>query len=440
MKKNEMMMKAVVVGIVFCLAGLPPALAEEAKDGREGRILDELAAEALAKAPSLKQMTARINAEKTRAAQARVYPDPLLSVGLMNMPFRPAKFDASPMTGLHFTLTQVIPWPSKRSLAGKVAGREVEVTEEKLREAQLQLSAMVRLTALALGFLDIEERITKRHGDVLDRVVKVAEARYQVNKSLFQDVLKAGLERSSINDRVQEIAQNRESLEARLNALVGRDVSAEVARITLPGAPELKENADELIDRAIANRPLLAQQRKRIEVERLRRKEAEKGFLPDFGVNFTYVHRRDSGMDPVDGMDFWSIGVSIRVPLWSISAVRARIRQADAGIVQGQEGFRAALLEISRDIKASHDTLRRLETRIDIYKRQLLPQSRRVLQASMNDYTTGKVNFITVLDHQRSLLKYEIDLWRMEVSRLQQWETLRAAVGGDTLQRSGDRE
>jgi len=350
-------------------------------------------------------------------------------VGLINMPFSPAKFNATPMTGVQLTAMQVIPWPSKLSLAGRVARSRVKVTAQSLKEARLRLGAMVRATALVLALIDAEERITKQHGKLLDGLIKVADVRYRVNQGLLQDLLKAKLARSRIVDRLQKIARRRAAVEARLNALLGRKITAKVPKIRLPPPSTLKHSTRQLVDLAARNRPLLAKWRKRIRVEQLKRKLAKAGYLPDFGVSFTYRFRQDTGSDPVNGMDFWSVGLAIRIPLWSISKTRARVREADAGIRRERQGLRSAMVKSARDVRTARDAIAHLEARVRIYQTRILPQARQVLQASLMAYTTGKVTFLTVLDHERTLFTYETAFWRIKVAKAQQWEVLRAAVG-----------
>lgn len=404
-------------------------VASSTKSKTSTDMLMSLSRAALKRNPSLRQIEARIRVAKSKIAQVKAFPDPLLSIGLVNMPFSPVKFNATPMTGLQFTATQVIPWPTKLSLAGRVAGSRVKVFAQSLKEARLRLGAMVRATALVLAFIDAEELITKQHGKLLDGLIKVADVRYRVNTGLLQDLLKAKLARSRIVDRLQKIARRREAVEARLNALLGRRTTAKVPKIKIPTGKKLQHTITQLVVLAARNRPLLAKWRKRIRVEQLRRKLAKTGYLPDFGVSFTYRYRQDNGMDPVNGMDFWSIGLAIRIPLWSIPRTRARIREAEAGIARERQGLRSALLKVARDVRTARDAIRRLEARLRIYTKRILPQARQVLQASLMAYTTGKVSFLTVLDHERTLFTHETGFWRISVSKAQQWEVLRAAVG-----------
>lgn len=401
-------------------------------------VLEKIVDEALRESPSLREIKARIESEKAKVDQAAAYPDPLISVGLMNMPFRPLKFNATPMTGLQVTATQSVPWPKKLSMARKVQRRRVRVVENDLEEARLELKSLVRNAALALAYIEAEEKITKQHRKLIENVIKIVDESYRADKALLQDLLKAKLSLSSMDDRLEVIRRQRDGVEARLNSLIGREIDAEVPKIKLASFPPIKYSTKALIDMAIESRPLLAKIRNRIDVQKLRKEEAKTGYLPDLGLSVSYRFRRNSGGDPVDGMDFWSVGIAIRIPLWSIKKTRARVKEAEANIEMEQQGLRSTMLEIARDVRTARDSIRRMEKRIEIYEKNILPQSREVLRASINAYVAGKVSFITLLDHERTLLKHEINYWRIRVSKAQHWETLQAVVGKEFSAESKD--
>ena len=406
-----------------------PSLKLEVQKEKGSDVLEKMVDEALREAPSLREIKARIRSAKSKVDQAAAYPDPLISVGLINMPFSPVKFNATPMTGLQVTATQSVPWPTKLSTARKVERRRVSVIESDLEEARLKLKSLVRNAAFALVFIEAEERITKQHRKIIGNVIRIVDVRYRADKGLLQDLMKAKLAYSSIDDRLETIRQRRDGVEARLNSLIGREIDSEVPKIELASFSPIKYSTKALIDMAIESRPLLAKRRNKIDVQNLRREEAKTGYLPDLGLSFSYRFRRNTGGDPVDGMDFWSVGIAIRIPLWSISKTRARVKEAEAGIELEQQGLRSDILEIARDIRTARDAIQRLENRIELYKKKILPQAREIMKASINAYATGKVSFLTVIDNERTLLEHEINYWKIQVSRAQQWEILQAVVG-----------
>jgi len=410
-------------------ASVPKAATPRDK-GAKPATLDALAREAVKLSPGLQQLAARVKVARAKVGQAKAWPDPTFGVALMNMPFWPASFNATPMTGLQLSITQPIHFPTKRSLAGRVAASRARVPAELLKEARLQLAGLVRVTALELAYLRAELRITLRHAKLLDSFIQLALARYRVNVGLLQDLLKARVARSRIPDTKERIARRREGVEAAVNALIGRSITAKVTAPKLPSPRRVSRSLQQLVTLARHQRPVLAAWGRRIQTAHLMRKLARTGYYPDFGVRFAYRYRQDSGMDPVEGMDFWSIGVTIKIPLFSIGRTRARIREAEAVILRDRHGLRATWILVQKQLRLAFDAIRRLDRRALNYRKRILPEARRTLQAAIAAYTTGKVAFLSVLDQQRALLRFETALWRIRVERAKQWERLRAAVGG----------
>lgn len=392
--------------------------------------LASLARKALAAHPSVKQIEARIRVARAKVDQASAYPDPKVTVGLVNMPFWPARFDETPMTGLQVTLTQVIPWPTKRSLAGEVASRRADVAAAALREARLRLGAAIRIGWLELALRDAERRIEKEREVLLGRLLKLVQVRYRVHKAQLQDLLKARLRRSRVADRQLRIARARDAAEARLNALLGRPAAASLpAAVPVPRAPTLQRTLPQLLATARRKRPALTRWKRRMAVQSLRRKQARTGFYPDLGVSLGYRYRQDSGMDPVDGMDFWSVGVSVRIPLWSIGKTRAAVKEADAALTRDRSGYENERLEVARQVRTARDAVKRLQSRLRLYQRRILPEARQTLEAAIASYTTGKLDFLSVLDHEEALYSQRLAALQIRVRLAQQWAALRAAVG-----------
>ncbi len=420
-------MKWTVLIVVVCVL---PTAPHARKPAAQSQSVDGLARLAVKNHPSLKQLAARVRLAQAKVAQAKAWPDPTFGVALQSMPFWPARFNATPMTGLQLTLTQPLPFFTKRTLAGRVARSRAKVPAAQLREARIQLAGLVRVTALELSYLQAERAVLRRHRKLLGTVIKVSEARYRVNAGLLQDVLKARVARDRLDDRLQKNAGRLEGVETAVNALLGRAITLKVKAPKLPAPRSVTSSLARLLVRAKKGRPMLRAWRRRIITARLSRSLARTGYYPDFGISVGYRFRQDSGLEAIKGMDFWSIGITVKIPLFSLARTRSRIRQADATIARELHGRRAAELLVAKQVRLAFDALRRLDKRVRGFNKKILPTARQAIQATVAAYTTGKVRFVSVLEQLRALLRYETALWRVRVRRAQQWQRLRAAVGG----------
>jgi len=294
----------------------------------------------------------------------------------------------------------------------------------------LRLGAAIRIGWLELALRDAERRIEKERDALLARLLKLVQVRYRVQKAQLQDLLKARLRRSRVADRQLRIVRARDAAEARLNALLGRPAAARLpAAVSVPRAPALRRTLPKLLATARRKRPALTRWKQRMAVQSLRREQARTGFYPDLGVSLGYRYRQDSGMDPVDGMDFWSVGVSVRIPLWSIGKTRAAVNEAEAALSRDRSGYENERLEVARQVRTARDAVKRLQSRLRLYQRRILPEARQILEAAIASYTTGKLDFLSVLDHEEALYSHRLAALRVRVRLAQQWAALRAAVG-----------
>ena len=102
--------------------------------------LDSLVALAVADGPSVRAARERLSAARARIGPVGALPDPMLSVGIMNVPV------AEPGLGDFMTMTTVsaqqsFPYPGKRSLAGRASELDARAAERRLRAVENEVAA-----------------------------------------------------------------------------------------------------------------------------------------------------------------------------------------------------------------------------------------------------------------------------------------------------------
>ncbi len=94
-----------------------------------GQSLAELIDSSIASSPELKMLNAKINAASNRIEQNTNLPDPMLSLGFMNLPTSTFSFNEEPMTMKVIGLSQEIPFPGMLGTKADVNRKDVEITE-----------------------------------------------------------------------------------------------------------------------------------------------------------------------------------------------------------------------------------------------------------------------------------------------------------------------
>src|SRR6266849_3561360 len=105
----------ILAASALVLAGASPARAQDwAAPVAGDSVLQALVAEALARNPTVAQRQAAVRAATLRIRPAGSLPDPMLSVGVMDLLLPHFEFNRSDFTEADVELSQEIPWPGGR--------------------------------------------------------------------------------------------------------------------------------------------------------------------------------------------------------------------------------------------------------------------------------------------------------------------------------------
>lgn len=284
---------------------------------------------AVARAPLIDASRAGVTAAREDAARADALPDPMLTVGIDNLPVTGADaFDpnADFMTMKKIGLRQEIPSRAKREARVSLARSEVDkaradATATRLAVRRATAGAWVQLWAAQLELAALQALRSQA-----ELAAQLAKARVSGGGASVGDALAAEAARLELDNRIAAAQAERSAAQAGLARWVGKH--ADVAASDSPGFDVLPHSQSQLlgaIDRLGTLLPIVAgveTAASAIDVAR-----AEK--RPDWSVAASYGQR--SG-----GSDMLMFEVGIGLPLFT------RNRQ-DRGIAAREAEYRAAL-------------------------------------------------------------------------------------------------
>lgn len=194
--------------------------------------LDKLVRKALLDNPDLLAAKARWDMATHRIIQAGSIDDPKLSLVLSNYPVDSFSDSVTPMTGKEIQLSQMLPFPGKLAAKEKMAEQQALWYRGIYEETRLQLVQKIKDAWYRLYYQERAIDVTRRNIKILKDFTRLTETRYAVGTGLQQDVLKAQLERSKLQDKLFNLEQQRITVIAELNRLLNRPGAAPVE---LPG-------------------------------------------------------------------------------------------------------------------------------------------------------------------------------------------------------------
>jgi outer membrane protein TolC len=375
---------------------------EEAPDA----LLRELLAEASRNNPDIQVAQRELDAVRNRISPAGALDDPMLEVGVLNLPAQSRSFRSEDMTMKMIGLTQRLPYPGKRALRREVAEKEAEAVAHNYQEVSNRVVRNIKVAYVDLGLVDESARLTERNRRILEQFLAIAEARYAVGQGSQADVLKAQTQLSRMADELIKLGRERPMLEAELNRAIGR---ASAPRPIVPPVARAREVAlrlDELREAALANRPQLLAQQNLVARGANAIDLARKDYYPDFDVRFSYG-QRDNTMD-MRREDMISLTVAINLPIWGGSKRGPRVAEAEAMREQARRMYEAQASEIVTMLRQQVATAEQSLKSARLYETGILPQARLAVDASIAAYNVNRVDFFTLLDNQMTVFNYEI--------------------------------
>lgn len=393
----------VILALAWLVAGA--ALAQQTSAPRDAQ-LSALVAEALQRNADLQAARLGLSAARQRVEPAAALDDPMLELGVVNLPLQSKSFAREDMTMKMIGLTQRLPYPGKRALRRAAAEREAEAAEQNLQELANKVRRDVKVAYFDLALVEESERVTQKNLRLMEQLSSIAESRYSVGQATQSDVLKAQTQRARMQEELIKLGRERPMFEAELNRALGRSTPAAVQ----PAALRLHEidlSLEQLRATARASRPQLLGQQRTIDRSVAMLDMARKEYYPDFDFRVSYG-QRDNTLDGMKREDMISFVVAINLPLWRGRKLEPREAEAQSMREEAASMYQAKLNETDAMLRQQVATAEQSLRAVRLYETALLPQARLSADASLAAYRVGRVDFMTLLDSQVTVFSAEL--------------------------------
>jgi len=378
--------------------------------------------------PDLDVAKASARAAEHRVRPAGAFPDPRLAYEASNIPTGDFDFKSTPLSGHQLGLRQKLPFPGLLSNQASAAERGAEAERLLVEDQELLTDAAVERAWSELAFAQQALEITSRNVALLRQLSETTESRYRVGSGLQQDVLRAQVELTAL---LQEELRRTEAIE-RAEAFV-------VALLDLPPETRLPQTASlassgeppallPLLEDLASKNARIRAAEQRVNEAKHRIRVAELEGLPDVDLGIGYRVRENVAGDPVNGDDFFSAGVTVRLPI-DRSKYRSRVAERRALLRRSEANLRAARAMLGAATRHAHAELTRADSEEALLETGLVPQARQSLDSSRSAYEVGRIEFLSLLDSQVRLLGAELRLARAKADKRIAFAALETAAG-----------
>jgi outer membrane protein, heavy metal efflux system len=162
-----------------------------------------------------------------------------------------------------------------------------------------------------------------------------------------------------------------------------------------------------LDDAALEDSPELAREQAGVEAAQSARALTYRDRYPDFALGL-----RDTR--PRDGTETWDVIVQMTIPLQQ-SARRDREAEAASSLEAAHASLEAARARIEGRLGETFAAFTSGREKAGLLRTTLLPQAKATLEAAQAGYETGQVNFNTLIEAERQILRTRLALLDAEV-------------------------
>src|SRR5437867_6749317 len=389
-------------------------------EGPAGRLrLTDVLEQAREKNPEIRAAQGRAAAAAAVPGRVRALDDPTFSYEVWNAP-DPVRVDRADNNILR--LSQKIPFPGKRALAGEVAVREADMARSESSGVELDVAAAVKRAYYDLWAAHELLHVYSRERGLVERFARIAEQKYGVGQVAQSDVLRAQVELTHFINRVTTQTLAIDGARAELNALLSRAPGDLLGVPEDPPPPRLDPEVDRLIGLAVESRPEVRAQQAAVAREEAAVRLAQRNYFPDFEFNvgrFVNPGQRDG----FGAMAAVSIPIAYK---WKYDAglgeARARLSSAQAELRRLQD-------RVQREVKQAHVRAETARLQWSLFVNTHIPQAEQSLRVAESAYQTGAIDWLPLIDTARTLESVHVEHIQADAEFAKAYADLERAVG-----------
>lgn len=363
------------------------------------------------------------DAANERIGPAGALPDPVLRTEFFDITNqgmnKPVSVLPSQIGGTRYLMMQTLPWYGRRDLKRDLATTQAEQAQRQVFATWVELAGKIKSAYSMHYYLAGSERLTRDTLELMDRLEQIARTRYANGAGSQQDVIRAQIELSELHTELLALQNEQHHVHVNINTLLSRPQDSELAEPAVPPAVPARLDHAALEQKLRSHNPELMLADARVGEAEKSRDLSLSNRYPDFtlGVAPTQVG---------SAVKSWDLMVELNIPLRQESR-RSQEREAEARLAASEARklgqLNQALSELSENISGFEIAL---QTDATIAQR-LLPLAELSFQSALSGYQNGRIDFSTLLDARRQILKarqqriraqYDAQLRLIEIERL----------------------
>ena len=373
----------------------------------------------------------RLQEQAIRAASKGVnhYPDPMFSIGLLNLPSDGLAFNQEPMTQFKVGVAQI--FPRGDSLAIKQRQLNYQAKQHPYQREDRKAKIQVTVSQLWLDAIKADQiiRLIKRDRVLFEQLIDIVKASYSSaqGNTRQQDVISAQLELARLDDRLTAMNSQRDMALTNLSQWLSPAAQLVVYKTfaensLLPTSPELADEIKLLLQREdnvgllqlLTHHPAIRAIKQSVKAADTAVNLAKQKYKPQWEVNASYAYRDDNPLGQ-SRADFFSIGITVDVPIFGYAKQDSEVEASRLNAQAIKTDKRLLQQQMLAQMLSLYQQGSRFGQREKGFLDAILPQIQEQADASLSAYTNDDGDFSEVMRARISQLNAKIDLIDIQI-------------------------
>jgi len=408
-KMNKIKTKTLLLLIIFLLFG-------GVISAQEAVSLPALIEKAIEVNPKIKSLQAKLNVARENIPIGTNLPDPVFSVGLLNVPVNTFSFRQEAMTGTALNLTQTIPFPGSLKAKAEVKAMDTLIVKQEIADLNNQIAQQMSTLYFSLQEKRREIELAKESVDLLKQVSLVVKRKFEVGSASLENIVQVEVQITRVKDKIEALKGDAQSKQAQMNAYLLRNDSVFIATPKIVPISHEVFVTDTLLKLAALNRPVLKGIKLYQDKAVLQQKEVEKNYYPDLKVRLQYTFRSYNQATGMNYPDFLGLVVGITIPIGYGGNIKAQVNKTRYLQDYYGQQFHSSLQILQQSFGSIIAKINELRSRENLLAKTMLPQTIQAYQAAMADYQVNKIDFVNVIKAEDDILKIKTELAKLRTS------------------------
>ncbi|MHB1661768.1 MAG: TolC family protein [bacterium] len=364
------------------------------------------------KNPNITSKAIKTEGQKEKIIIAKALPEPVIGFGLTDANgFNNPEIGVEPMSDIGFSISQMIPFPSKLETKSQINRYSYMSSKEKTQALKVNTVYLVKAEYYELALIEKQISVIKYDRMLLKIILNYTSQKYGVGEASAPAYVRTMLEDSSLAASLFSLDKAKSKLIYLLSEQSGFKESLIKSKTAiLSGIKEAKSSMPgykTILKEAFKFNPDLKS------VKYLHKKSnkelalAKESYLPDFYLKAGYGYRYS--MVPV-----LSASVGLSLPVYFNSYQAPLVNKAEKDNLSSIYNISWEKLRIIKNMKVALKNMKEDYNNYKLYKNLYVPEAKLLFKSELSSFRVQKTTGFSLLDSFRKLVDSEFkkDIYR----------------------------